>query len=160
MGCYIQSLPSELTELHGRREPDPVNQHEQNSWELTETKAANTGLHSTHVLYGHIMAFKLSVFMGLVSVQTHGSLILLSSFGFLWFFFLLAFLVFQFWCDSFCFIYYVLLLSLRSMFFSNNKWTKINMDERGGMNDLESVDRGKTIIRMYYVLKESISNKN
>lgn len=34
------------------------------------------------------------------------------------------------------------------------------MDERGGMNDLESVDRGKTIIRMYYVLKESIFNKN
>lgn len=34
------------------------------------------------------------------------------------------------------------------------------MDESGGVNDLGSVDRGKTIIRMYYVLKESIFNKS
>lgn len=113
------------------------------------------GLHSIHILYVHIMASKLSVFMKLLSVQTHGSLILLSSFFSCWLFLSSNFYLIVFYL-SIMFYYY--LLEACSLLIIDRK--EVNLDGKGGMNDLGRVNLGKTIIRMYYVPKESIFNNS
>lgn len=75
------------------------------------------------------------------------------------FFLLLVFLV-QLRCDAFCFIlYFVLLLSFRSLFFSKerqkgngSRWEGVGEEQRG-------VEGGETLIRMYHMSKESIFEK-
>lgn len=61
--------------------------------------------------------------------------------------------------DSFCFIllYFVLLLSLKSLVFTNER--QKGSGSRGGWEELGGIERGETIIRIYYVVKESIFNK-
>lgn len=46
---------------------------------------------------------------------------------------------------------------LRSQFFSNERQTLV--DVRGGGEELGGVDRGETVIRIYYTGKDYILNK-